>query len=166
MSTAEATYLGGIYGSMATVLLLVVFVAWILLMVAHWRMFTKAGEKGWKSLIPLYSDYTLYKLVWNTKSFWIFLASSILTIITTFFCGSYAVTSAGEVVYLGESNMIVGVISFVASMVMLFYIVMSTVNTAFAYGKGFGFALGLVVLPNIFTLILAFGSAEYRGPQG
>lgn len=166
MSTTEAAFLGGIYGSMAMVLLLVVFVAWVLLVIAHWKMFTKAGEKGWKSIIPLYSDYTLYKLVWNTKSFWIFLASSVITIITTFFCGSYAITSAGELVYLGESNMIIGIISFVASMVMLCYTVMSTINTALAFGKGFVFAVGLLILPNVFTLILAFGSAKYRGPQG
>ena len=35
-----------------------------------------------------------------------------------------------------------------------------------AYGKGTGFAIGLILLPNLFQLILAFGSSEYVGPQG
>ena len=32
-----------------------------------------------------------------------------------------------------------------------------------AYGKGIGFTLGLIFFPNIFTLILGFGSAKYVG---
>lgn len=161
MSTADTVLLGGII----TTILFIAFVAWLLLVIAHWKMFTKAGEKGWKALIPIYSDYTLYKLVWNTKSFWIFVVSTILTVYTSFFCGQYAI-SAGQLVYVGGGNMLISIVSFIASMAMLCYAVMCTINTAFAYGKGFGFALGLVLLPNIFALILAFGSAEYRGPQG
>jgi hypothetical protein len=30
------------------------------------------------------------------------------------------------------------------------------------FGKGMGFVIGLIFLPFIFTLILAFGSATYR----
>ena len=32
-----------------------------------------------------------------------------------------------------------------------------------AFGKGVGFGFGLLFLPNIFTLILGFGSAQYEG---
>lgn len=31
----------------------------IIAIIARWRVFTKAGEAGWKSIIPIYSDYTL-----------------------------------------------------------------------------------------------------------
>ncbi len=31
------------------------------------------------------------------------------------------------------------------------------------FGKGFWFAMGIIVFPLIFTLILAFGDAEYQG---
>jgi hypothetical protein len=34
------------------------------------------------------------------------------------------------------------------------------------FGKGVGYTLGLIILPFIFLPILAFGSAEYQGPQG
>jgi hypothetical protein len=30
--------------------------------VSFWRVFEKAGDKGWKSLIPLYNTYTLFKV--------------------------------------------------------------------------------------------------------
>lgn len=30
--------------------------------VAMWKMFEKADEEGWKSLIPLYNTYTLFRI--------------------------------------------------------------------------------------------------------
>ena len=38
------------------------------------------------------------------------------------------------------------------------------IDMAKAYGKGLGFAVGLILLPFIFFLILAFGDAKYLGP--
>ena len=35
-----------------------------------------------------------------------------------------------------------------------------------SFGKGFGFTLGLILLPFIFQPILAFGDAKYLGPGG
>ena len=46
--------LGGMY-------LIFAFVWWILQIIANWNIFTKAGEAGWKSLIPIYGDYVSYK---------------------------------------------------------------------------------------------------------
>jgi hypothetical protein len=34
----------------------------VLLIVAHWKVFEKAGEAGWKSLIPFYNAYTLFRI--------------------------------------------------------------------------------------------------------
>jgi len=34
------------------------------------------------------------------------------------------------------------------------------------FGKGVGYTVGIVILPFIFLPMLAFGSAEYQGPQG
>ncbi|MCD8169035.1 MAG: DUF5684 domain-containing protein, partial [Clostridiales bacterium] len=40
----------------------------------------KAGEAGWKSLIPFYNSYILYKLTWNTMMFWIAFVGTIVGI--------------------------------------------------------------------------------------
>lgn len=40
-----------------------------------------------------------------------------------------------------------------------------SLKLAKAFGKGTGFGIGLFLLPFVFQLILAFGSAEYEGPQ-
>lgn len=45
----------------------------VLLLVAIWRIFSKAGEAGWKVLIPFYNMYTEYKIFWGKG--WFFLLS-------------------------------------------------------------------------------------------
>lgn len=57
---------------------------------------------------------------------------------------------------------------FLLSFIPFVNIVMSVVvlyKLAKAFGKGTGFALGLIFLSPIFICILGFGSAEYEGPQ-
>lgn len=43
----------------------------VLLIVGQWKMFEKAGEEGWKSIIPLLNGYTLFKIAWGNG--WLFL---------------------------------------------------------------------------------------------
>ena len=43
--------------------------------------------------------------------------------------------------------------------------IMLFLNLAKAFGKGVGFAIGLIIFEWIFILILAFGSAKYIGKQ-
>jgi len=39
-------------------------------------------------------------------------------------------------------------------------------DLARAFGRGVGFAIGLILLSPIFILILAFGGSRYVGPAG
>ena len=34
----------------------------VLVIVANWKVFTKAGEKGWKSIVPILNTITLFKI--------------------------------------------------------------------------------------------------------
>jgi len=97
----------------------------VLLIVALWKIFGKAGEAGWKSIIPIYNTYILFKIV--TGNGWKMLF------------------------------MLIPLFNFV-------YGIMFCFKLAKAFGKGTGFGFGLLFLPNIFTLILGFGSASYVGP--
>ena len=36
---------------------------YVLVIIAQWKIFTKAGEAGWKSLIPIYNVVVLYKII-------------------------------------------------------------------------------------------------------
>ncbi len=54
-TTAESTaylYGGGFFLIWTVIILLILIVAW-------WKVFEKAGEPGWKSIIPFYNTYTL-----------------------------------------------------------------------------------------------------------
>lgn len=44
----------------------------ILLMVDMYLIFKALGEKGWKSLVPVYNKFLLYKHTWNWKWFFLF----------------------------------------------------------------------------------------------
>lgn len=53
--------------------------------------------------------------------------------------------------------MFVPIVSIVIAIILM-------VDLAKAFGKGVGFAIGLILLGFIFIPILGFGSAEYQGP--
>lgn len=124
----------------------------VLLIIAHWKMFTKAGEPGWKSIIPIYSDFILFRLVWDVQNFWIYLGLAF---------GASILSSIAQ----NTENTILYILSSIVAIGAFVWYVRLSLNTAKAYGKSTGFGVGLILLPNIFTLILGFGDARYVGPQ-
>ena len=43
--------------------LILTLLYYVLLTIAQWKLFTKAGEKGWKALIPFYSMFVSHHLI-------------------------------------------------------------------------------------------------------
>jgi hypothetical protein len=111
----------------AVAILTALFALMILIWVAFWKIFTKAGEAGWKALIPIYNVIVLLRIV-GRPWWWLLL---------------YFVPIVGLV---------------------LLIIVIHDLSTSF--GHGAGFTVGLLLLPPVFVLILAFGDSTYRGPAG
>lgn len=134
--------LGGMY-------LIFAFVWWILQIIANQNIFTKAGEAGWKSLIPIYGDYVSYKIAWQTSYFWL---NFILGILLSY------VSNAN----LNES-MFLSLIVILLKIALTVINIMYCVKLARAFGRGIGFAIGLILLQPIFLLILGFGSDQYYG---
>lgn len=60
--TAAATGLGAILGAFLGIFLIIGLVVGIIQLVGMWKVFTKAGEKGWKCLIPIYNLVTLFRV--------------------------------------------------------------------------------------------------------
>ena len=160
MQMLDAAALSGLI-SFISIFMIVMLV---LTIIARWKMFTKAGEAGWKSLIPIYCDYTLFKIVWNAKSFWIYTLSAVGSVALNILGGQYAVVG-GQLVATGGGNFFIGILAYLASIITLVYTVISSIKTALAYGKSPFFGVGVLLLPGIFNLILGFGKSEYRGPQ-
>lgn len=56
-STDYVAASGGVGGLIFSLVLFVIMIA------AMWRIFTKAGEEGWKAIIPIYNIVVLLKIV-------------------------------------------------------------------------------------------------------
>lgn len=136
----------GAFAGMAVAMIFVALVIYVLLVIAQWRIFKKAGEKGWKAIIPIYNVYIYLKII--GISFWKWLGIMVLTSVLA------SLLSNTQIQWLG-------VIAEIAA--SLFYAILIARNGAKAFGKGTGFAVGLFFLPNIFQLILGFGASEYQG---
>lgn len=111
-----------------------VIVFYVLQVVAMWKIFEKAGEAGWKSLIPLYNLYILLKII---RFNWLLLLGLLIFIIPI----------------LGWA---IGAIYLVVLQVIVCY------RLARSFGKELGYMLGLIFLTPIFYLMLGFGDAKYK----
>ena len=52
-----------IFGAAMLDYLAVLLVVYILVVIAMWKVFTKAGKPGWASLIPVYNMVVMYQIV-------------------------------------------------------------------------------------------------------
>lgn len=52
---------GGTLNIVLSIIVAIVFV------VGMWKMFVKAGEAGWASIIPIYNIYVLFKITWGSR---------------------------------------------------------------------------------------------------
>lgn len=102
-----------------------------IVIVANWKIFSKAGSPGWASIVPIYNTIVQFKIVGLNP--WLLLLY------------------------------IVPFVNFVAIPVLG---ILVAFRLAKSFGKGIAFGFGILLLPFIFNLILAFGSSEYVGPNG
>jgi len=121
-------------GQFLLIALGIAFIISILLIICQWNIFKKAGEKGWKALIPVYNTYIYLKIC--GISGW-FLLIHLLPFIG-----------------IEELQDFTTAISFIFS-------IYSSYRLSKVFGHGIGYTIGLVLLPFVFYPILAFGSSEY-----
>ncbi len=71
-SNADAIVASSAILSALMVYLVIILAVYIVQIIAMWKIFTKAGEKGWKSIIPIYNVVILFKI--SGLSPWLVLA--------------------------------------------------------------------------------------------
>lgn len=58
----------------------------VISLISMWKIFAKAGEAGWKALIPIYNMYILFQITWGKGIYFLLmlipLANFIILIIT------------------------------------------------------------------------------------
>ena len=125
----------------------------ILTIIAYWKVLTKANEEGWKSLIPIYNVYIMFKIAKN-DGFFKYLGSFIGAFVLMMIAS--ASTSIPEVI-IG----ILGIVAFILYLYTFIILYKMYADLAECFGKERIFALGLLFLAPIFMMILAFGDATY-----
>ena len=146
MTLAVFSIFALIFGGIAYAFAVLVWV--ILLVIARWMVFAKAGEPGWKSIIPIYNTYTSYKIAWTTGMFWMTLIFSLM--------GSFFQTMGGD--GFSIMAMLGGICNIVTAVIAFMY----CLNLAKSFGKGILFGVGLWLFEPVFTMILGLGSARYQ----
>lgn len=126
----------GITGGLMVVYGILGCVIGVLGIIAMWKIFTKAGKPGWAAIIPVYNLVVWYQIAGMNPLFLLILIGCIIPIV----------------------NIFAGIAFFVIGIFV-------NLKIAKAFGKGTGFAVGLIFLPFIFQLILAFDKSEYVGVE-
>lgn len=161
VSQQDAAAAGGIMGIiMASLMmfLMIGLVFFVLTVVARWKIFTKAGEAGWKSIIPIYSDYIEWKLSWtNINLFWAMLGLTIVGAVLSGM-GSSSASADGGMSFMS----IIGSIAVLAGAIIA---LIQKYKLFLSFGKSIGWFIGYIFLNNIMILVLGLGSSEYIGPQ-
>ena len=106
----------------------------VLQIIAWWKIFTKAGEKGWKSIIPFYNIFILYRIS-GMSPYLVFVYLLLFIPIVNIFAAAA-----------------IGIIS-----------LYQTINLAKGFNKSTGFTVAMIVVPFIAELILGFGQSQYVG---
>ncbi len=145
-----AAAVGGLFGLGIGVILTFMLVFWIFQIIAFWKIFTKAGEPGWKSIIPIYNNYIQFKITWKPMWFWV---NFVLLLINSI------------IAQVSEPNALILVISGIVAIALLVLNIVAMVKLSRSFGHGVGFAIGLILLYPIFVLILGYGKSEYEGPD-
>ena len=139
-------------GGMAATYGVLGIIWYIILVIADWKIFKKAGKPGWLSLIPVLNTFIVYKISWKGRMFLLML----LTMGGSKLCADMAGDNGGT---LSIVAIFLAVISLLITLTVFYKLSKS-------FGHGLGFTLGLIFLNPLFTLILVFGKSKYIGPSG
>ena len=152
-STAGAGVAGGLIAGILmfmVVIIIISLVIAILKLIGTWKMLTKAGESGWKSLIPFYNQWTLCKVA-GISPYWvleIIVVSMINTVLNRI---------------LG-SNVISVILSLIVYANTIYFWVILSISLAKSFGKDTGFGVATVFFSFITYPMMGMGSATYAGP--
>lgn len=161
---ATAAVAGGVVGATISMIAITGFIWYILTVIATWKIFKKAGEAGWKCLIPIYNTYIMYKIVGMKTWFWIMLAICIAFGIITIIDGTTEIfnMTKEQLANFDWGSHIPTVVAMIVTVVVAIVVgVANDWRTSKIFGHGVGYFIGLLFFQPIFWLIIGFGSSKY-----
>lgn len=138
----------------------------VLQIIAQWKLFEKAGEHGWASLIPLYNYFVMTRIATGSNFLgWIYMA----------ICGVYiALTFIANIILGFSSGDEVG-IAYIMIMLALFGLMIPVCVIAgyvsYMFGKSYGkptaWNVCMIFFAPILMIIMGFDkNTFYVGPKG
>ncbi|MBQ9182065.1 MAG: zinc ribbon domain-containing protein [Bacilli bacterium] len=121
--------------------ILIGIVACILQIIGQWKVLSKANKPGWGAIIPIYNTYLLCQIA-GINPWWI-----LITVLSPF---------------LGFIPILGALASFAIS---IYFSILLGVSVARSFGKSDGFAVGLILLPPVFYMILGLDNSKYEGAK-
>lgn len=118
----------------------------LLIIIGLYKIFEKADEKGWKSLIPIYNIYMIYKIFWKTKYFVLLLIISFVCILSTYF------------IYSQE---LFELLVFILTLIFLYHQIILSIRISRSFKKNIFWSLGIIFFPYLFIIILGFNKSKY-----
>lgn len=112
----------------------VIAVIAVLQIIGMWRVFTKAGEKGWKAIIPFYNIAILYKIS-GMSPYLVF-------------------------VYIA---LFIPILNIFASIAIAIFNLYQKINLMKAFKASTGMTVAMIMVSFITYLMLGFGNYEYFG---
>jgi len=127
--------------------------------VAKYILFEKAGERGWKSLIPFYSEITLSKIITGKKVLGIVWIASVLL---------YQIVLTAVLFIPPE---ILQGLSFYLTYLFRYIMIVVTAFVSFKFGRAYGksvvWSAAMIFLSGILIIVMGFDKkVKYTGPNG
>ena len=122
-------------------------------LIGKYFIFEKMGMPGWKCLIPIYSDYLLFRELIGSGYFWGYIASALLA------CSCSALVTIGMVSGVMEFLFIITAVA--ACTVTIAIQIKLAHSLSKSFGHGIGYTFGLVFIEPIMLMILGLGHNRY-----
>lgn len=126
---------------------------------AHWRVYQKMGYQGWKSQIPLYNQFLLFKAMygngWVVLKIWLM---PVIHIVATFVL-SFVLSSLHAYELIPVASVLVMLI---CAIIAIRTFIKLWVDIAHSFGQPTSFGIGLLLVRSVFMIILAFSSTSFR----
>ena len=153
-------YLYGAFNGKALVSLAIAALISVLMrIVSRWRLLSRAGQRGWTGLIPIYGSYAACKAFWSRRAFWVSLA---LNLCFLMLAAGFARFRSG-LGQAGYTACAMGLMALLSALIAFGAILQQ--KTAAAFGRSGAFAAAITLLPAPFGLYLAFAKGKYEGPR-
>lgn len=146
MDPVELALGAGAAGIVLTIMLVGSALWYFISALGYYKMYQKAGEKGWKAFIPYYKKYICFKFAWEPKKFWLyFIGALIIQFVPT------------------DYNAVVALVCAAIAIAVIVIVFKLDLRIAKSFGKSTAWGVLLFFFPFIISLILGFGKAAYIG---